>query len=74
MTQSATAEIICFPPRAAHCIRIIPESAGGWLVIAREHGWLYGNRRDARADAAWLSTNLRLPVRKEDRNRERIAS
>lgn len=35
----------------------------GWLVCARYHGWLHGDRRAALADAQWLAWNLALPVR-----------
>jgi hypothetical protein len=36
---------------------------GGWLVLARGHGWLHDDRRSALADAQWLSNNFGLPVR-----------
>jgi hypothetical protein len=55
--------VVRFPPRRAHCVRIVRDAAGGWLVIAYSHGWLHGNRRAAIADAQWLARNLKLPVR-----------
>jgi hypothetical protein len=35
----------------------------GWLVLAREHGWLHGSRSAALEDALWLAGNLGLPIR-----------
>jgi hypothetical protein len=68
--MTSTTVVIRFPPRSAHCIRLLPEAGGAWLVLAREHGWLHGDRRAALADARWLARNLGLPVREtEDRNR-----
>ncbi len=56
------AVVVRFPPRLAQCIRILPEPLGGWLVVAREHGWLHGDRRAALDDARWLARNHGLPV------------
>jgi hypothetical protein len=36
---------------------------GGWLVLARARGWLFGSIADARAEARWLAHNLGLPIR-----------
>jgi hypothetical protein len=35
----------------------------GWLTIAGAHGWLFGSRREAQLEAAWLSRNLNLSIR-----------
>jgi hypothetical protein len=59
----AAASVLRFPDRAARCIRIVREAAGGWLVLARGHGWIHGDRRSARSDAQWLGLNLGLPIR-----------
>jgi hypothetical protein len=68
--MSGTGAVIRFPPRRARCVRLVRDLAGGWLVIALEHGWLHGDRRTALADAKWLGRNLGLPVRDtEDRKR-----
>jgi hypothetical protein len=55
--------VVCrFPPRRRAAIWIL-EHDGGWLVLARDHGWLHGDRRAALADAHWLAWNLGLPIR-----------
>jgi hypothetical protein len=58
-----TAHILRFPARNAAAIFISKAVEGGWLVLARDHGWLHGDRRAALADAHWLAWNLGLPVR-----------
>ena len=58
-----SAHIIRFPARNAAAIFISEAAEGGWLVLARDHGWLHGDRRSAIADAQWLAWNLGLPVR-----------
>jgi hypothetical protein len=59
---NAAAEIIRFPPRRAHCIRLVHDLARG-LVIALEHRWFHDSHRAALADAKWLAWNLALPIR-----------
>ena len=56
-----TAHLLEFPRRRAAVIRL-HRADDGWLVIARAHGWHHGDLASARADAAWLATNLALPV------------
>jgi hypothetical protein len=58
-----TARILRFPARNAAAIIISEAAEGGWLVLARDHGWLPGDRHSALADAQWLAWNLGLPVR-----------
>jgi hypothetical protein len=59
-----TAAVIRFPPRRASAVFVCEERAGdGWLVLARDHGWLHGDRRAALEDARWLSRNFHLPIR-----------
>jgi hypothetical protein len=58
-----TARVIRFPARNAAAIFVGEVPEGGWIVIAREHGWLHGDARSAFADARWLSENLALPIR-----------
>jgi hypothetical protein len=39
-----TAAVIRFPPRRASAVFVCEERAGdGWLVLARDHGWLHGD-------------------------------
>ena len=55
MTPAAmTAHILRFPARNAAAIFISKAAEGGWLVLARGHAWLHGDRRAALADAQWL--------------------
>ena len=51
-----------FPPRRSAVIWLIP-GEDGWLILAGSFGWLHGSLQAARADAAWLSRNLQLPIR-----------
>jgi hypothetical protein len=41
---------------------VIPDD-DGWLVVAREHAWLFGSRYAALSEASRMSQNLGLPVR-----------
>ena len=59
--------IIRFPARNAAAIFVAKAAEGGWLVLARGHGWLHGDVQSALTDAAWLSENLALPVRETSR-------
>jgi hypothetical protein len=58
-----SAQIIRFPVRNAAAIFISEAAEGCWLVLARDHGWLHGDRRSAIVDAQWLAWKLGLPVR-----------
>ena len=55
--------IIRFPSRNAAAIFVREATEGGWLVLAKGHGWLHGDAEAAFIDARWLSENLSLPVR-----------
>jgi hypothetical protein len=56
--------LIRFPPRRMRAVIICRErEVGGWLVLARAHGWLFGSIAEARAEARWLAHNLGLPIR-----------
>jgi hypothetical protein len=57
-----TASAIRFPMRNSQAVWITTEGPA-WLVLACEHGWLFGSREQADAEATWLSRNLGLPVR-----------
>jgi hypothetical protein len=55
-------QLIRFPPRRVRAVIICRERDGGWLVIAGAHGWLFGDRAEAFAEALWLADNLGLPI------------
>ena len=57
-----SARIIRFPPRRSSAIWILREGPV-WLVLARGHGWLHGDRASAFREAHWLSQNLGVPIR-----------
>jgi hypothetical protein len=59
--------IIRLPARNAAAILVREIPGDGWLVLARDHGWLHGDARSALADARWLSRNLELPMRDTSR-------
>jgi hypothetical protein len=51
-----------FPPRRAAAIFLLREG-DAWLVLNREHGWLFGSRYDAVAEASRASQASGLPIR-----------
>jgi hypothetical protein len=56
--------VVRFPLRRVASILIVRErDSGGWLALAGSHGWLFGSRADALAEAKWLARNLALPIR-----------
>jgi hypothetical protein len=57
-----TARILQFPPRGPFAVCIQHDSGGGWLVICRQHGWLFGSRRDALADAAEIAAGFGVAI------------
>jgi hypothetical protein len=48
-----------------YAVRVMREGPA-WLVVVRSHGWLHGDERGALDDAAWLSQNFGLPIRRDD--------
>jgi hypothetical protein len=44
---------------AANIPRVVPDEPGGWFVIYRSHGWLYGSRRDALLAVRELTNEVR---------------
>jgi hypothetical protein len=58
-----TSAVIRFPPRRSAAVWLLQPREGGWLVLARGHGWLHGSRSDALANASWLARNLDLSIR-----------
>jgi hypothetical protein len=61
--DKACAQVVRLAPRRFFAILICPDRDGGWLALAGAHGWLFGSRADALAEARWLSSNFGLPVR-----------
>jgi hypothetical protein len=62
--MTAAVGIIRFRLRRIAAILICRERDGaGWLALAGSHGWLFGSRADAIAEARSLAHNLELPVR-----------
>jgi hypothetical protein len=45
-----SARIIPFPARGPFTVRIVCEGKL-WLVVCRDHGWLFADRREAIAEA-----------------------
>jgi hypothetical protein len=52
-----------FPMRHASCVGVLEDDCDGWVVLARDHGWLHGSYHSALADAEWTARNLGLPIR-----------
>jgi hypothetical protein len=57
-----TARILQFPPRGPFDVVLMREGPA-WLVIAREHGWLHGDRHGAIREAQRLAQNLGVAIR-----------
>jgi hypothetical protein len=58
-----TSAVVRFPARRIAAVWLLQASEGGWLVLARGHGWLHGSRSDALANARWLARNFGFPIR-----------
>jgi hypothetical protein len=53
-----TAEILRFDQRRSPAVWLTRiERPTGWLVVAADHGWLYGSYESALVDAHWLAKN-----------------
>jgi hypothetical protein len=59
--KPAEARIIRFPPRGPFVVRVA-HTDGAWLVTCREHGWLFGSRQEALADAAKIAAGFGVAV------------
>ena len=57
--------LIRFPPRHTTAVWIAREDQGAWVVLLRDHGWLFGCYREALREARWHSRNLDFPIRGE---------
>jgi hypothetical protein len=62
-THPATCTVITFDRERP---RIAPDRDGGWLVIRRQHGWLFGSRQQALAEFA---AQVRIEQTGSDRHR-----
>jgi hypothetical protein len=58
-----SATILRFPGRAPFDVVIQREKAGGWLVIAKSHAWLHGDRHSAMRNARWLARNYATRIK-----------
>ena len=56
-----TEQIIPFPVRGPFNVLVMRDE-GAWLVVARDHGWLHGNRRSAIRDAKWLAEGFGVAI------------
>jgi hypothetical protein len=54
--------VVRLPPRRRAAIFVCADGHGAWLTLAGAHGWIFGSRADAIAEARWLSRNYGLPV------------
>jgi hypothetical protein len=58
-----SAQILKFPQRGPFSVRVERESdAEGWLVIARDHGWVHGDWYSAFADARHVARGFGVGV------------
>ena len=57
-----TARILQFPPRGPFTVRVERQHEGAWLVVCRQHGWLFGSRREALADATEIAAGFGVAV------------
>jgi hypothetical protein len=55
--------VVRFPPRI-EAVLILPEPLRGVYLVAREHGWVFGSRRDAEREAQAISRTHTLPIRR----------
>jgi hypothetical protein len=54
--------ILRFPQRGPFAVHVVHVS-GEWLVVCRQHGWVFGSRQDALADAAVIAAGFAVEVR-----------
>lgn len=59
-----TAVILKFPDRGPFAVHVAREDHA-WLVICREHGWLFGSRSAAMSEATAIAHTFRVVI-KED--------
>lgn len=63
----SAAVVVRFPPRRSQVVWLLPERLGGWVVVLREFGWLYGSRAEAVREATQLARSHGLRVLAEGR-------
>jgi hypothetical protein len=58
-----SAAVLRFPALGPFAVRVEHEVDGeGWMVIARNNGWLHANRDAALADAHWVADGFGVSV------------
>jgi hypothetical protein len=61
-TTTFATSILRFPPRRLAAVFLL-ETEDGWLVLAREHGWLHGDHAAALRDASEVAAGYGVRVR-----------
>lgn len=54
--------VIRFPPKGPFAIAVMREG-NAWLVVARDHGWLHGDRHTAMREARELADAWRVGIK-----------
>ena len=57
--------VVRFPTRYRAAVFIIREPLGGFYVLVRSYGWLFGSFSEAHGEALSLAAALGWPVRVE---------
>jgi hypothetical protein len=55
------ADVLRFPERGPFAVRIEREDSA-WLVVARDHGWMFGSHHEALADAERIARGFGVVV------------
>jgi hypothetical protein len=55
-------DISHFPMRRSLAVWLVRDGPA-WLVVAGNHGWLFGSREEAAREARWLAHNRGYPIR-----------
>jgi hypothetical protein len=57
MGAAVTARILQFPVRGPFVVRVTWID-GAWLVVCRQHGWIFGSEREAIDDAVRIAAGF----------------
>ncbi len=52
-----------FPSGGSAAVWIMRETLGGWLVLSRDHGWLFGSYNEALDEARSLARSMSMQIR-----------